>query len=84
MSGDLNGNSWKKREFRFDISWLKNKDFLAEVEFFWRKPVNSHDPIDIINIKLKRFKKHFKGWGSSLFGHIRKKKKRTQGGLNLA
>jgi hypothetical protein len=32
------------------------------------------DPIDILNIKLKRFKKHFKGWGYNLFGHMRKRK----------
>jgi hypothetical protein len=38
------------------------------------QPVNSVDPIDILNIKLKRFKKHFKGWGYNLFGHMRKRK----------
>jgi hypothetical protein len=45
------------------------------VEEVWNKYVSSSDPVDILNIKLKRFKKHFKGWGSSLFGHTRKKKK---------
>ena len=37
--------------------------------------MNSNDPIDILNVNLKRFKKHFKGRGSNLFGHVRKKKK---------
>jgi hypothetical protein len=32
------------------------------------------DPIDVLNIKLKRFKKYFKGWGSNLFGNERKRK----------
>ena len=27
----------------------------------WEKPIASDDPIDIFNIKLKRFKKKFKG-----------------------
>lgn len=28
-----------------------------------------------MNIKLKRFKKYFKGWGSNNFGHARKRRK---------
>jgi hypothetical protein len=36
--------------------------------------VRSLDPIDDLNIKLKRFKKYFKGWGSNLFGNQRKRK----------
>jgi hypothetical protein len=75
MSGEIDGSLKRNREFRFDISWLKNKDFLPQVEKIWKMPVNTMDPIDIMNIKLKRFKKHFKGWGSNLFGHIRKRKK---------
>lgn len=34
----------------------------------------SSDPIDMLNIKLKRIKKYFKGWDSNLFGHNKKKK----------
>jgi hypothetical protein len=34
----------------------------------------STDPIDVLNIKLKRVKKYFKGWGSNLFGHVKKRK----------
>jgi mannosylglycoprotein endo-beta-mannosidase len=32
------------------------------------------DTIDVLNIKLKRVKKKFKGWGSNLFGHVKKRK----------
>ena len=39
---------------------------MAEI---WSRPVYTNDPIDILNIKLKRFKKFFKGWGSNIFGH---------------
>jgi hypothetical protein len=51
----------KSREFRFDTSWLKNEVFLHSVQNIWEKNVRSHDPIVVINIKLKRFKKYFKG-----------------------
>jgi hypothetical protein len=53
----------KNREFIFDLTWFKNLDFLPLVQKLWEKLVNSLDPIDVINIKLKRFKKHCKGWG---------------------
>jgi hypothetical protein len=64
----------KKREFKFDINWLKNNSFLEKVEEIWTHPVRSTDPIDVLNIKLKRVKKYFKGWGSNLFGHVKKKR----------
>jgi hypothetical protein len=64
----------KSREFRFDISWFKHADFLPMVAEIWNKRVYSDDPIDILNIKLKRFKKFFKGWGSNLYGHTKKRK----------
>jgi hypothetical protein len=40
----------------------------------WNKKFYSNDPIDIINIKLKHFKKFFKCWGSNLFGNAKKRK----------
>lgn len=64
----------KPREFRIDISWFKHEDFLPTVERIWGQNVSSSDPIDVLNIKLKRFKKYFKGWGSNLFGHNKKHK----------
>ena len=63
----------KPREFRFEMSWMKNKEFLPLVEKIWNKPVNSSDPIDVLNIKLKRFIKFFKGWGSNKFGYEKRK-----------
>jgi hypothetical protein len=56
MSGETNDNLVKKREFRFDIAWFKKDEFLPTVEKIWKQPVHSVDPIDILNIKLKRFK----------------------------
>jgi hypothetical protein len=34
------------------------------VKNIWEKPVKSMDHIEILNIKLKRFKKHREGWGA--------------------
>ena len=59
----------QQREFRFEISWLKSEEFLPLVEKIWSQYVNATYPIDVLNIKLKRFKKFFKSWGSNKFGH---------------
>jgi hypothetical protein len=59
ISGDSNTTLLKNREFKFDIAWFKQDDFLDTVTKIWSKPVRSVDPIDILNIQLKRFKKHF-------------------------
>jgi hypothetical protein len=65
----------KSRDFRFDISWFKNEEFLPSVAEIWHKPIyNTTDPIDVFNIKLKCFKKFFKGWGANLYGHTKKRK----------
>jgi hypothetical protein len=61
-------------EFKFDNAWLKNPDFIKVVGEIWVKPVNSWDPIDFFNIKLKQVKKHLKGWGFNLFGNNKKGK----------
>lgn len=53
----------KKRSVKFDKNWLNNEDFLLKVADIWKQPVSSSDPIDVLNIKLKRVKKYFKGWG---------------------
>lgn len=72
-SDNLIVRSPQVREFRFEIGWLKNEEFIPLVEEIWKKHVRSNDPIDILNIKLERIGK-IKGWGSNKFGHDRKKK----------
>jgi mannosylglycoprotein endo-beta-mannosidase len=64
----------KRRCFKFDNNWLNNDDFLLKVADIWKQPVSNSDPIDVLNIKLKRVKRYFKGWGSNLFGHVKKRK----------
>jgi hypothetical protein len=44
----------KSRDFRFDLSWLKNEEFTSLAREIWEKPVRSLDPIDVLNIKLKK------------------------------
>ena len=48
------------REFRFVLSWLKTEEFLPLVEKIWNQYVKATDPIGILNIKLKHFKKFLK------------------------
>jgi hypothetical protein len=40
------------------------------------KPFYCDDPIDIINIRLKRFKKHFKEWGANIFGNMKMERRK--------
>jgi hypothetical protein len=44
------------------------------VKEIWVKPVNSVDPIDVLNIKLERVKEHLKGWGIISLEIIKKKR----------
>ena len=49
----------KPREFRFNIPRIKDENFLPTVSRIWSRKVHSSDPIDILNIKHKRFKNYF-------------------------
>ena len=73
-SGEESREAPKPREFRFNLSWIKDEKFLPTVSRIWARRVQSSDPIDILNIKLKRFKTYFKGWGSDKYGHNKKRK----------
>lgn len=53
---------------------LRMRNFFPKAKSIWDQVVRANDPIDILNIKLKRIKKYFKGWGSNRFGHSRKRK----------
>lgn len=55
------------------LIWLGLKTvFLPLVKDIWCT-LACDDPIDVLNIKIKRFKKYFKGRGSNLFGHNKKR-----------
>ena len=76
-------NVIQKRSFRFDVGWFNNENFLPNVEKIWEKHVYKSNPVDILNIKLKRFKKFFKGWGANFFGANKKKKGELQEELGI-
>ena len=44
--------------------------------------MRSKDSIAIFNIKLKRIKKYFRGWGSNLFGHNKKRRQELKNELS--
>ena len=62
-------------QFKFELSWLHNLDFLEAVEKIWSKPCNTRTSLDKIQQKLKLIKQYFKGWGFSLQGELRKQRK---------
>jgi len=61
-------------QFRFQLSWLSNPDFIPIVEKIWNKPCRAKSALDKIQQKLKLFKQYFKGWGFNLQGNLRKQR----------
>ena len=53
----------KKLSFKFELSWIKDPDFLPTVKIIWDKPCHATSALDRIQSKLKHFKQYFKGWG---------------------
>lgn len=80
-SGEEGRDAPKPREFWFDLSWIKDDKFIPAVSRIWSRLVQSVDPIDILNIKLKRIKTYFKGWGSDKFGRDKKRKEELRNEL---
>lgn len=64
----------KKLEFRFELTWLKQPDFLPNVERIWNEPTRDSNFLDKVQFKLKKIKKFFKGWGFNLAGNRKKRK----------
>ena len=58
--------------------WLKDPDFFPLVHKIWNKPCHGDIAFDRIQIKLKRFKQFFKGWGFNRQGEQRKAKIKLQ------
>jgi hypothetical protein len=71
----------KSIRFRFELSWLKHADFIPLVREIWDKHCHADTTFDRIQIKLKRFKKFFKGWRFNLRGNNIKIKEQLEGEL---
>jgi exonuclease III len=56
-----------KREFRFELFWIKHPDFLKKVSEIWNAPTRDVNNIDTVLFKLKKVKKYLKGWGVQSF-----------------
>ena len=53
----------KKLSFKFELSWLKEHDFIHIVKKIWKRPYFANSPLDRNQAILKIFKQHFKGCG---------------------
>lgn len=68
--------------FRFESAWLIHPDFPELVKSIWSKPCHAETALDRIQLKLKRFKQYFKGWGFNIQGERRKQKATIQNELH--
>jgi len=71
----------KNLSFRFELSWLKDRNFRPLVEEIWSQPCYAETAFDRIQAKLKRVKQFFKGWGFNRHGEQRKMKMTLQNEL---
>jgi hypothetical protein len=52
-----------RREFRFELFWLKHPDFFPKVAEIWSAPTRDVVVLDKILFKLKKVKKILEGLG---------------------
>jgi hypothetical protein len=68
-------NVGNRRDFRFELTWLKHLDFLHKVDEIWSTPTRDKIPLNKFLFKLKKVKKVLKGWGFNLARSRKQKKK---------
>lgn len=44
--------------FRFELSWLRNQEFLPKVKEIWEKPCHADTAFDRIQMRLKKVKQY--------------------------
>jgi hypothetical protein len=66
----------RTREFRFELSWIKDTDFHVRIQKIWEEPTRDIKFLDKIQFKLKKVKKFLKGWGYNRAGKGKQKKKK--------
>lgn len=64
----------KRKPFRFQLVWLKQKEFKDKVAEIWSKLVTAKSNLDVWLIKEKKLKSYLKGWGDKKKGDERKLK----------
>jgi hypothetical protein len=76
-----NNTPLKHLDFKFELSWLKQPEFTDKVAEIWEKSCHAASAFDRVQIKLKRFKQFFKGWGFNHLGEQKKLKQNIQAEL---
>jgi hypothetical protein len=66
-----------RREFRFELTWLKHPDFTHKVAEIWHAPTRDEVVLDRVLFNLKKVTKFLKGWGFNQAGS----RKRVKGRL---
>jgi hypothetical protein len=69
-----------RRDFRFELTWLKHPGFYQKVNEIWLTPTRDDVALDRVLFKLKKVKKALKGWGFNVSGAMKQKKERNSGG----
>jgi hypothetical protein len=64
-----------RREFRYELTWLKHPDFLHRVAEIWHAPTRDELVLDRVIFKIKKVKKFLEGWG---FSQARSRKRREK------
>jgi hypothetical protein len=64
----------KKREFRFELAWLKDAEFLSKVQEIWENHVRDVIALDKVLFKLRKVMRLIKGWGFNRAGNKKLKK----------
>jgi hypothetical protein len=68
-------NQSNKRDFRFEVSWMKHPDFLSMVSRIWSEYTRDRTALDKVLFKLKKVKISLKGWGFNLASSKKQRKK---------
>jgi hypothetical protein len=54
-------NMGGRKDFRFELSWLKHLEFLQKIQEIWCVPTRDEALLDRVQFKLKKVKKILKG-----------------------
>jgi hypothetical protein len=63
-----------KLSFKFELTWVKHPEFMQKVKEIWDASCHAESAFDRIQMKLKKIKQYFKGWGLNSQGENKKKK----------
>lgn len=66
----------KRKPFRFEAFWLRDKNFIKKVEKWWKQSSKrGRNKMETFQMKLKELKRHIRKWNEEEFGNILKDQK---------